>query len=191
MILNSDKWKKVEQLFNHGKTKTSLGFLALVNTEFSSEKWNFSPFRMEKVFWKQFSGEFNETNFENPSFAWEFNFVSCEINEIFPPQKFLLLKYYQSVLQFQCRAVYFYYIVILIQFLLLYYHIIFSIFFAQKQSLRSNLKVMCSETCHRRLWNYTMRDSVLTIPVEIPFPSPVFTEFQNQIIVENRCPLIW
>ena len=41
MILNSEKWKKVEQLFNHWKMKTSLGFLTLVNTEFSSEKMEF------------------------------------------------------------------------------------------------------------------------------------------------------
>ena len=46
---------------------------------------------MEKGFLKQFSGEFNETNVENPCFAWEFNFVSCKISEIFTPQKFLLL----------------------------------------------------------------------------------------------------
>ena len=46
---------------------------------------------MEKGFSKQFSEEFNETNFENPCFAWEFNFVSCKINEIFTPQKFLLI----------------------------------------------------------------------------------------------------
>ena len=45
---------------------------------------------MEKDFSKQFSGEFNETSFENPCFSWEFKFVSCKINEIFPPQKFLL-----------------------------------------------------------------------------------------------------
>ena len=91
MILNPEKWKQVDQLFNRGKTKTSLGFFASVNTEFSSKKKNFPAFRMEKGFSKQFSGEFNKTNFENPCFAWEFNFVSCKINEIFTPQKFLLL----------------------------------------------------------------------------------------------------
>ena len=56
---------------------------------------NFSLFRMEKAFSVQISGELNETNFENLSFNWEFNFVTFEINEIFPPQKFLLLKYNQ------------------------------------------------------------------------------------------------
>ena len=49
------------------------------------------PFRMEKDFSKQFSGEFNEMNFEKPCFAWEFNFVSCKISKTFPRQKFLLL----------------------------------------------------------------------------------------------------
>ena len=46
---------------------------------------------MERDFSKQFSGEFNEPNFENPCFSWEFNFANCKINEIFPLQKFLLL----------------------------------------------------------------------------------------------------
>ena len=35
MILDSKKWKKMEQLFNRGKTKTSVEFLTAVNTEFS------------------------------------------------------------------------------------------------------------------------------------------------------------
>ena len=78
----------MEQLFNRGKTKTSLGFFASVNTELLSRKWNFPPFRMVKDFSKQFSREFNEMNFENPCFSWEFNFLSCKINKIFPPQKF-------------------------------------------------------------------------------------------------------
>ena len=46
---------------------------------------------MEKDFSKQVSGNSNEINFENPCFAWEFNFVSCKINETFPPQKIPLL----------------------------------------------------------------------------------------------------
>ena len=89
MILDSKKWKKMEELFNRGKTKASPGFLASVNTD--KKKWNFPPFRLEKDFSKQLLGEFNETNFENPCFSWEFNFASYKINEIFPPQKFLLL----------------------------------------------------------------------------------------------------
>ena len=58
MILDSEKWKKVEQIFNHGKMKTSLGFLASGYTKFLSkkEKRNFSPFRIEKDFSKQFPG---------------------------------------------------------------------------------------------------------------------------------------
>ena len=44
--------------------------------------------RMEKDFSKQFSGKFNEMNFENPCFATEFNFVSWKVTEIFPPQNF-------------------------------------------------------------------------------------------------------
>ena len=42
MILDSKKWKKMEQLFNDGETKTSPGFLASVNTGFSSKKNEFS-----------------------------------------------------------------------------------------------------------------------------------------------------
>ena len=38
MMLDSKKWKAMEELFNHGKTKASPGFLASVNTEFSSNK---------------------------------------------------------------------------------------------------------------------------------------------------------
>ena len=38
MILDSKKWKKIEELFNRGKTKASPGFLAPVNTEFRSKK---------------------------------------------------------------------------------------------------------------------------------------------------------
>ena len=98
MILDSKKWKKMEQLFNRGKTKTSLGFLPSVNTEFSSKKkWNFPPIRMEKDFSKQFPGKFNQTNFENLCFARELNFVSCKINGIFPPQKFFLLFLFSKV----------------------------------------------------------------------------------------------
>ena len=33
MILDSKKWKKIEELFNRGKTKASPGFLASVNTD--------------------------------------------------------------------------------------------------------------------------------------------------------------
>ena len=92
MILDSKKWKKIEELFNRGKTKVSPGFLASVNTEFGSKKkWNFPPFRLEEDFSKQLLGEFNETNFENSCFSWEFNFASYKINEIFPLQKFLLI----------------------------------------------------------------------------------------------------
>ena len=82
----------MDELFNHGKTKASPGFLASVNTDFSSKtKRNFPLFRLEKDFSKHFLGEFNKTKFENPCFSWEFNFASYKINEIFPPQKFLLL----------------------------------------------------------------------------------------------------
>ena len=38
MILDSEKWKKVEQLLHHGKMKTSLGFLASGYTEFLSNR---------------------------------------------------------------------------------------------------------------------------------------------------------
>ena len=38
MTLDSKKSKKMEQLFNSGKTKTGLGFLASVNADFSSKK---------------------------------------------------------------------------------------------------------------------------------------------------------
>ena len=38
MILDSKKWKKMEELLNRKKTKTSPGFLASVNTEFSIKK---------------------------------------------------------------------------------------------------------------------------------------------------------
>ena len=41
MILDSKKWKKIEELFNRGKTKASPGFLAPVNTEFRSKKMEF------------------------------------------------------------------------------------------------------------------------------------------------------
>ena len=41
MILDSKKWKNMEELLNRGKTKTSPGFLASANDEFSSKKkWN-------------------------------------------------------------------------------------------------------------------------------------------------------
>ena len=46
---------------------------------------------MEQDFLKEFLGNFNETNFEKQCFSWEFNFISCKINEIFRPQKLLLL----------------------------------------------------------------------------------------------------
>ena len=75
MILDSKKWRNMEELFNRGKTKTSPGFLASVNTEFLSKKFGI-PFRMGKDFSKQFLGEFNQTNFENSCFSWEFNFLS-------------------------------------------------------------------------------------------------------------------
>ena len=91
MISDSKNGKRRK---NCGKTKASPGFPASVNTEFSSKKngiWNFHPFRLEKDFSKQLLGEFNETNFENPCFSWEINFAKYKINEIFPPQKFLLL----------------------------------------------------------------------------------------------------
>ena len=64
MILNSENCRKVEQLFNHGEMKIGLGCLALVNTKFSSVKMEFLS-----LFLKQFSGEFNEKNFEKQSFA--------------------------------------------------------------------------------------------------------------------------
>ena len=38
MILDSEEWKKVEKLFNHGTTKASLGYFASGYTEFSSKK---------------------------------------------------------------------------------------------------------------------------------------------------------
>ena len=60
---------------------------------------------MEKDFSKEFSGEFNETNFENPCFSWEFNFSSCKIKEIFLPQKFLLLSSPYSLLRSSRREV--------------------------------------------------------------------------------------
>ena len=48
MILDSKKWKKIEQLFQRGKTKTSLGFLASVNTKFSSKKSGISIYLEKK-----------------------------------------------------------------------------------------------------------------------------------------------
>ena len=65
----------MEELLNRRKTKTSPGFLASVNTEFSSKTVGI-PFRMEKDFSKKILGEFNETNFEDSCFSWEFNFLS-------------------------------------------------------------------------------------------------------------------
>ena len=41
MILDSKKWKKMEELRNRGKAKTSPGFLVSVNTEFSSKNMEF------------------------------------------------------------------------------------------------------------------------------------------------------
>ena len=38
---------------------------------------------------KNFSKEFDETNFENSCFSWELSFVTCKINEILPLQNFL------------------------------------------------------------------------------------------------------
>ena len=48
MILDSKKWKNMEELLNRGKTKTSPGFLASVNTEFSSKKMEF-PLEWERI----------------------------------------------------------------------------------------------------------------------------------------------
>ena len=55
IILDSKKWENMEELLNLGKTKTSPGFLASVNAEFSSKK-NGISFRMEKDFSKKFRG---------------------------------------------------------------------------------------------------------------------------------------
>ena len=41
MILDLKKWKKMEELFNRGKTKASPGFLASVNTGFEVKKTEF------------------------------------------------------------------------------------------------------------------------------------------------------
>ena len=65
----------MEELLNRRKTKTSPGFLASVNPEFSIKTVGI-PFRMEKDFSKKILGEFNETNFEDSCFSWEFNFLS-------------------------------------------------------------------------------------------------------------------
>ena len=48
MILDSKKWKNMEELLNRGKTKTSPGFPASVNTEFSSKKMEF-PLEWERI----------------------------------------------------------------------------------------------------------------------------------------------
>ena len=57
MILDSKKWNKMEQLFNRGKTKTSLGFLASVNTEFSSKKYGISlPLEWKRISQSNFQG---------------------------------------------------------------------------------------------------------------------------------------
>ena len=48
MILDSKKWKNMEELLNREKTKTSPGFLASVNTEFSSKKMEF-PLEWERI----------------------------------------------------------------------------------------------------------------------------------------------
>ena len=49
------------------------------------KKMESPPFRMEMEMSKEFSGEFHGTNFENPRFAWEFNFISFETK--FPLRK--------------------------------------------------------------------------------------------------------
>ena len=47
----------MEQLFNRGKTKTSLGFLALVNAEFSSKKNGISlPLEWKRISQSNFQG---------------------------------------------------------------------------------------------------------------------------------------
>ena len=57
MILDSKKWKWMKQLFNRGKTKTSLGFIASVNTEFSSKKNGVSlPLEWKRIFQSNFQG---------------------------------------------------------------------------------------------------------------------------------------
>ena len=64
----------MEELLYRGKTKTSPGFLASVNAEFSSKKMEF-PLKWKKISQRNL-GEFNETNFENSCFSWEFSFLS-------------------------------------------------------------------------------------------------------------------
>ena len=47
----------MKQLFNRGKTKTSLGFIASVNTEFSSKKNGVSlPLEWKRIFQSNFQG---------------------------------------------------------------------------------------------------------------------------------------
>ena len=55
MILDSKKWKNMEELLNRGKTKTSPGFLASVNTEFSSKKMEF-PLEWKRISQSNFQG---------------------------------------------------------------------------------------------------------------------------------------
>ena len=55
MILDSKKWKKMEELFNRGKIKISPGFLVLVNTEFSSKKMEF-PLEWKRISQSNFQG---------------------------------------------------------------------------------------------------------------------------------------
>ena len=55
MILDSKKWKNMEELLNGGKTKTSPGFLASVNTEFSSKKMEL-PLEWERISQSKFQG---------------------------------------------------------------------------------------------------------------------------------------
>ena len=48
MILDSKKWKNMEELLNHGKFKTLPGFLASINTEFSIKKMEL-PLEWERI----------------------------------------------------------------------------------------------------------------------------------------------
>ena len=105
--MHSEKWKKVEQPSNHGKTKTILRFLATGYTEFLSKTKKKFPSLYNWIgFLKVIPGEFNETNFENPCFIREFKVVSSKINEVFLPQKcFPLLSFSYSLLNSSCWEV--------------------------------------------------------------------------------------
>ena len=96
MILDSKKWKKIEELFNRGKTKASPGFLASVNTEFRSKNNGISLPLDWKWISKQLLGEFNKNNFENSCFSWNSTLQVIKLTKFFHRKNFC--SYYLHIL---------------------------------------------------------------------------------------------